>query len=216
MDERTLFGELCEKSLSNQYEKEISKENAKCSNSHYEKMSVILGYNVKRYRLHLSKRLIAAILAAAILLLVGCTAYIYREKIKNLIAEIHDKYVKVFSDDEENNTIPINEIYSLEYIPEGYDCIEETILPILVSYKWQNDEGNVISFTQDVMNTNIFIDVEHGYSKVMELENVEIYYKNTSQLNHYIWSDSVYLMKLSFDIELQESELIKIIQGIRK
>lgn len=215
MDERTWFGELCEKSLSNQYEKEISKENAKCSNSHYEKMSVILGCNVKRYRLHLSKRLIAAILAAAILLLVGCTVYIYREKIKNLIAEIHDKYVKVFSD-EENNIIPINEIYSLEYIPEGYDCIEETILPIFVSYKWQNDEGNVISFTQDIMKTNIFIDVENGYSKVMEFENVEIYYKNTSQFNRYIWSDGVYLMTLSFDTEVQESDLIKIIQGIRK
>lgn len=96
MDERNLFGELCEKSLYDQYEKEISGENAKCSASHYEKMSAILGYSVKRYRLHLSKRLIAAILAAVILLLAGCTVYIYREKIKNLFAEIHDRYVKVF------------------------------------------------------------------------------------------------------------------------
>lgn len=216
MDERALFGELCEKSLANQYEKEIAKENAKCSDSHYEKMSGILGYNVKRHCLHISKRLIAAILAVAILLLVGCTAYIYREKIKDLVAEIHDKYVKVFSDSEQTDPIPENQIYSLEYIPEGYYCVEEKILPIFVSYKWQNDEGNIISFTQDIMNTNIFMDAEHGYSKVMDLENVEIYYSNATKFNYYIWSDGVYLMMLSFDTEVQESELIKIIQGIKK
>lgn len=156
MDERNLFGELCEKSLYDQYEKEISGENAKCSASHYEKMSAILGYSVKRYRLHLSKRLIAAILAAVILLLAGCTVYIYREKIKNLFAEIHDRYVKVFSDAEENSTIPISEIYSLGYIPEGYDCIEEKILPVFVSYKWKNEQGNIISFTQDILKQIYF------------------------------------------------------------
>ena len=78
MDERALFGELCEKSLANQYEKEIAKENAKCSDSHYKKMSGILGYNVKRHCLHISKRLIAAILAAAILLLVGSNRYFHK------------------------------------------------------------------------------------------------------------------------------------------
>lgn len=216
MDERALCGELCEKSLANQYEKEIAKENAKCSDSHYEKMSGILGYNVKRHRLHISKRLIAAILAAAILLLVGCTAYIYREKIKDLIAEIHDKYVKVFSDTEGTNTIPIDEIYSLEYIPEGFYCIEEKILPIFVSYKWQNEYGNIISFTQDIMNTNIFMDAEHGYSEIMNIDNIELYHCNTSQSHYYIWSEGVYLMKLSFDTDVQESELVKIIQGIKK
>lgn len=216
MDERALFGELCEKSLANQYEKEIAKENAKCSDSHYEKMSGILGYNVKRHCLHISKRLIAAILAAAILLLVGCTAYIYREKIKDLIAEIHDKYVKVFSDSEQTDPIPENQIYSLEYIPEGYYCVEEKILPIFVSYKWQNDEGNIISFTQDIMNTNIFMDAEHGYSEIMNIDNMELYHCSTFQSHYYIWSDGVYLMMLSFDTEVQESELIKIIQGIKK
>ena len=216
MDERALFGELCEKSLANQYEKEIAKENAKCSDSHYEKMSGILGYNVKRHRLHISKRLIAAILAAAILLLVGCTAYIYREKIKDLIAEIHDKYVKVFSDTKVINTIPIDEIYSLEYIPEGFYYIEEKILLIFGSYKWQNEYVNIISFTQDIMNTNIFMDAEHGYSEIMNIDNIELYHCNTSQSHYYIWSEGVYLMKLSFDTDVQESELVKIIQGIKK
>lgn len=216
MDERNLFGELCEKSLYDQYEKEISGENAKCSASHYEKMSAILGYSVKRYRLHLSKRLIAAILAAVILLLAGCTVYIYREKIKNLFAEIHDRYVKVFSDAEENSTIPISEIYSLGYIPEGYDCIEEKILPVFVSYKWKNEQGNIISFTQDMLKTNIFLDYEHGYSKITVIENIEMYYNNNGQFSHYIWSDGLYLMTLSFNAEIQEAELVDIIQGIKK
>lgn len=216
MDEKAIFGQMCQQALVNQYNREMSQcqENAKCSHAHYRKMSAILGYKVKENR-RFTKRVIAAILAAVILLLAGCTAYVYREELRGLVAEIHELYIKIFPDDGNRNQAQdtITEIYSLDYVPDGYTIVRESIWSSRVRYEWRNEFGDAIIFTQSTTISGSF-DREHGGYEIINIDGKEIFYHYGVSSYVYLWFDGKYYMDLTFDEELPEDELLFILNGI--
>ena len=217
-----LFKKALTEALYSKYEDEIKEsadESAVCSPAHYNKLRK-LGINVKEQRsCKISRRSLVAILVATALLLVGCTAYVYRDKICDFIETVYEDYILVTYDSDKANDSEkiIEDPYILSYIPEGYELIEESKTSIWAYYKWQNDGDNEITFFQTTLDgTNFRLDVEQGYTVILYCDNYVIYFRKIEESYHYIWSDGKYALNLMSYVELSNEEISKIIDGIKR
>ena len=62
--------------------------------------------------------------------------------------------------------------------------------------------------------TNFIVDSESGYTKILEVEDYEIYYRSTDKKHFYIWNDGKYSIKLSSSTELSNDTIISMVRGI--
>lgn len=189
-----------------------------CSEGHYRKLSEIFGFEVKNPNIKRKtiRRTVAAILIAAALLLAGCTAVVYKEKIEDFFTTAFDTYIKGYfvSEDAENKEI-IEEYYTLTYVPEGYELVEEKHKVEVAISIWETQDGNQLIFEQSTLNAGrYFIDNESGQSDVIETEEYTVYFRNVDGTYRCIWSNEKFAFYLFFEKELSTEEIIKIIEGI--
>lgn len=122
-----LFKQAINEALTNKFQRmaDACDEEIVCSRRHRKAMRAIV--NGKTPRKPLSTKMIAILVAAAILLLAGC-AIIYRDEIRGFIIDIKELFVNVDFSEGENNSQKIEEIYELSYVPEGYDLKEQKLI----------------------------------------------------------------------------------------
>lgn len=169
----------------------------------------------KTPRKPLSTKMIAILVAAAILLLAGC-AIIYRDEIRDFITDVREFFVKVSFPEGDNDSQYIDEIYELTYIPEGYILADERINRMAVQYVFINTDGKSIRFMQQALDSSTFsIDSEHSDNTIIEIENYTIYSRIAGNMHYYLWNDGKYALKLISAIELTDEELLSIINGLK-
>ena len=183
-----------------------------CSDKHNLAMKTII-YGKAATKRHLSpkaKRLIAILVAAA-LLLTSC-GIIFRNEIR----EIFEEFFVLLSYDGDEADI-IDEVYELGYLPEGYSLKDEKIRPVRVQYDFQNENGDYIWFEQKLLDgTDFVVDNESGYAEINNIEDYEIYYRYTDGRHVYVWNDGKYSMFIRSNLELPTSEIVLIIEGLTK
>lgn len=157
-----------------------------------------------------------AILVAAALLLTGC-GIVFRNEIREIIEEVSEFFVELtYSSNRANGSI-IEEIYELSYVPDEYYLENSIISPTMTKYVFSDASGSKLFFEQNTLNNSFFIvDIEHGYSLNVKINNYDIYYKNLDDYHLYLWNDGKYSMTISLYRELSVEELDHIINGIRK
>lgn len=218
-----LFGEILEEVSIKKYNEAISAmDDARCSEKHYRRMIKILGIEVEPYIPHHKWRLrtqILAIIITIMIVLTGCAAAVImiNEEIRDAIIEFFDDYLVIrYNEDVPQQTNTIDEPYILTYIPDGYDQTEEVINPIIVSYKWQNSEGESIVFRQETLDgSKQLIDNEEGELINIEKWGVQIKCCISENSFRYFWNDGKYSMIISSTSEIVEYELEAIIKGIK-
>ena len=219
IDERDMFKKALSEAMSQKYDSELAKANNEidisCSKRHYLRLSAILGFNVGNAK-RFSKRLLAAILAAA-LLLTGCTVYAYRTEIKEFFVEIYEKHIRVTYDTDKNNLMGknITKAYRATYIPEGYELVEKSNTSLHISYRWEDFNGNSIILQQRVFDgTKFYVDAENGDTEIINYQQYKIYLRELDNSYHYIWNEGEYALRLKTTVRLTNDELFKIISGI--
>ena len=205
----------------NVYDRELAEctEDAKCSRRHYAKMRKILGVTIlpaTSRKMQIKRRVLAALIAA-VMLLTGCTAYAYREDIKDFIETVLDDYIRVSYNDGEKpaSSATISEYYTLGYVPEGYElvkCLEQ-------SYRnreeWENSAGDYIVFVQYcIENALLGLDTESEDWELVKVGDHEVYCRCVG-INYYIWNDGKYAYQLTLSTELPDQEMISIIEGLK-
>lgn len=219
-EDRELFGKAVLEVLVSKYDDELKwcKEDAGCSEIHLRKMRGILGYNVCKPKV-IGKRLRkfrVAIIIAAALLLVGCAAYVYREKIKGFIFEHYDKYVEV-QFDVDLNAVPtcIEAEYALGYVPEGFEQVRRTVLETINFQEWNNESGDSILFVQEIIGKGGYdVDNERGEMSIFEYGEYTILLKTVETVKLYLWNDGKYGLVLEVPIYTADEEVLKIIDNI--
>ncbi len=216
-DDRSLFGQMCEQSLTKQYEEDIKKyadESAKCSRRHYKRLEKITGIKLKGSRT-LSGKAVLLILAAAIALLTACAALIYSDKIGEFFAEFYDDYINVGVSAEGQEENPkITEWYVLSYVPEGFELDKETKTATFSHYVWENSEGKRILYRQMInwddtkFNTNNATTIE-----TMSFD-FKVYYYQGDDTDFYFWKSYGYYFKISSNYPLDEALLNEMIGGV--
>ncbi len=219
MKDMSLLKEAICLGLNQRFDEELllNSEPATCSPSHYKKLSEILGISVERAEKKLlKKRSLIALLIAACIMLIGCTAYVFKNEIYCFIEEIHETFISLSFDKEQVDPPKyIEEIYELRYVPEGYKLIEATDFSSIY-YVWENDIGGRISFDQFLPDsTNIFFDAEKGASEILEICGSKIYCRFYEDYFAYLWTDGKYGLYLDSNIKFDTAELKKIIENIK-
>ena len=217
MDNKT-NQELFKQALVEGVNKRIDREIADCneeitySRRHIKNMARIV--NGKEIKKPLNRKMIAILVAAAILLLAGC-AIIYRNEIREFITDIKEYFVKIKFDEGENYSQTIDEIYELTYVPDEYSLENQHIGKMLVQYLFSNADDDYIKFIQQSIDaSNFYVDIEHSDNEIIEIGDYTVYSRKTNGTYYYLWNDGKYALHVYSTIELSDSELMLIINGV--
>ena len=221
--ERELFQKALLEAMVNKYDREMTQctEDSHCSDGHFERVAKIIGIkavNAKSHR-RTSKRTVVALILAAVLFLSSCfVVYAYRNEIWGFVEKIYEKYIAVSFENKDNahdSTGEISIVYKLSYLPDGYTVTDERITPLSAFYEFENSDGLVITFTQkNLRSAQFWLDVEHGESVVIAVENLDIYCRMIDNSYNYIWNDGEHAMLLTSDTEFSQDVLLQIIEGV--
>ena len=218
MDNKTnqeLFKQALVEGVNRRLDREIAAydEDITYSRRHIKNMERIV--KGKTPRKPLSTKMIAILVAAAILLLAGC-AIIYRNEIREFVSKVYDSFVELRFEEGEQESRNIEEIYELTYLPEGYELESQIIGQQLIQYIFIDSEGHKLKFIQQSLDSSSFsVDIEHGDYNIINIGEYEIYYQQTDGIYCYLWNDGKYALKLNSKEELSYETLEAIINGIK-
>lgn len=187
-----------------------------CSKEHIAACKAIIRGTYKNRPLWSDAKIkIAAIIAAATMLLAGCTA-IYKDEIKTFIKHIYEEYIEItFGDSGSGAPQSIEEIYELTYVPKGYALKTEFNSKSMVSYTFESENGETLTFDQCVLNGSSFnFDNERSDSILITVGKNDVYFTNTNKNYSYIWNDGKYALIIISTKEISYDELLKVIDGI--
>ncbi len=165
------------------------------------------------------RRAVVALIAAASLLLVGCTAYIKRNEIVRFVKEVYEKYSTV-SIEKLSDEAPLEAIateYTLTYLPDGYELINNYSNSVKEKRIWQNNTGDRIIFLQTIFDSSLYVlDESRGTFEVFFIGEYQVYsWINTSTEKHIcIWTDEIYTFTLEFPVTLSNEEIEAMILSI--
>ena len=210
--------ELFRKALVEGVSRRIDRELAACdeevvfSRRHLRAMKRII--NGKTPAKPINRKMVAILVAAAVLLLAGC-AIIYRDEIRDFITDVKEYFVEIRFDEGDNESRVIEEVYELTYLPDGYVLEKQNVGQRMIQTIYVNSEGEKIKFIQQPLDTSGFaVDIEHDYDKFTNISDFEIYYRHTNGTYYYIWNDGKYAMKLNSSKELPIEVVELIICGL--
>lgn len=169
------------------------------------------------------KRAILVAIIAAVFALTSCTvAIVYRKKIAGFIEQTFDNFAWISADKEGNNEgakdypTTIENVYEFTYIPEGYELKSQTVQSFVVLSIYEYTNGKEIIIRQMIMDESEFkADIKQGYSKAFGIEKIEVYLREDSSVNTYIFEYNGYMMQIQFEDMLYKDEFAKIISGIK-
>ena len=169
-----LFQQAINEGLSNKFDKMAAEctEEIVYSDRHKLAMQTIIygKANTKRTLSPKMKRIIAILVAAAILL-TSC-GIIFRNELREIFK---DFFVSLTYEANDESDGIIEEIYILGYLPEGYVLENEDISNTLVRYQWINSSGDKLYFEQRTLTRSDFIvDSESGYSQIKDIEEYDV------------------------------------------
>ena len=219
-----LFKDALVEAMLREFDRDMEhcEESPICSPEHYKRMSEIVGFDVtkprrNKHKMSLRKRIIIFIIAAA-LALTGCVAAIYYRQIGNFMEKFYKDHIEVWFDNEEANQPPkqIEDVYTLTYVPDGYELIHKEQNELWVSYHFKNNSDKLIIFEQWLFNDlNQVIDSEEGDSTTIRHKNFTIYCKNMNDSFYYRFYNEKYAFSISTRCILPEPEILKILDGLK-
>lgn len=209
-----LFKQALNEAVSNKFDKMADEctEEIVYSEKHKLAMRTIIYGKADTKRVWSPKmRRIIAILIAVALLLTSC-GIIFRNEIREIFKEF---FVSLTYEGDEESAESIKDVYCLGYVPEGYILEKEMIEKTFVRYEFKNESEETLFFEQrPLASAEFVVDSESGYSRIVEIEEHEIYYRYSGTYNYYIWKNDKYTIKLRSTIKLSNEDIILIYDGI--
>lgn len=216
---RILFQQAIFEGISQRYEEELAEntESADCSKKHIARMrrffKLLRRGTTTAKRL---KRVLAAALIAAAVLLAGCTVYIFRGSVWESVVKIYKDHIEIsLNQDDGKNDQPIKDIYAIGYMPEGYELKTDRSTPGIIYRVWENAESDRINFEQySLFNSDILLNAEDGSTTMVECNGWEVYCRQYEDSCYYIWVDRSYYLMISVRRNVPREEVLRIIESI--
>lgn len=218
-DERELFRQALAEAFVRKYERDLAecRETAQCSDEHIRRINEIIRQNEEMNGQRNRRAWLVALLVAATLLLMACTAYAYHEEIKNFVEKVYEDYIKVTYDEEiatPSADVIVNH-YTLGYVPDGYVSTVELYLTATSRCEWKNSNGDYLFFEQCVLDSTSFsLDVEAGETTVITYGDYIVYCRISDTFT-YIWNDGFYSFSIISSKSLSEDTFIRILEGMK-
>ena len=163
----------------------------------------------------------AAGIAAAILIAFTCTLTVsaVRDPFVSFCMNTYEKFTELFFDASDIEKAPqtIETVYTLGYVPEGYELDGEYIFEKHRITIWKNAKGDSIEFEQDILSGMLNIDNESEKFIFIDTDNMQVLYKEKHGIKTYFWNTADYRYNLRvIDDEISMEECMNIIQSIEE
>ena len=216
-ENRALFAEALTEALSRKYEAALSSATAATPSEayHAKVRQTILKARSDAFR----KRLLTALLAAALLLLASCTAVYYaRTELDFFSAEERENHLAILFTEEQKASAPktIEEHYTMTYIPEGFSVKDKAFDEFDVKIFLENENGETIVLRQMAFggSFSLTMDSEMHEWQVLQIDKFDFIYLFGSDTHLFYWCDGRYLLRLSSNVPIPLEEIEKIANGI--
>ena len=215
--EKRLFGKALAEVISKTLDEELRecKETAACSRAHSRYVKYTVKYGEAPKVRKISKRTLALIIAAA-LLLTGCAALV-RDQIAGFFMTILETR-NVIESPVEISEYPktIEEKRIPQVLPEGYELGEEVFTGRTLDMTWKNETGEFLVFSQMVHEAfHTGVDNEHGEWTEKEICGVRVlFYDHLDGEIQFLWMDE-YVYHIYSSQRLSQQEIANIIQNVK-
>lgn len=210
-----LFKEALTEGLCNRIDKRIAEctESITTSAAHKRAMRKIINGTAEKGGFTLRKKTVIAILVAVALLLTGC-AVIYRKQIAHFVEEIFHTFMTLECAQTPDEEGEIEDVYELTYVPEGYVLNKVYRQKTFIKTVFVK-AGFAIAFEQLSSCVN-YLDSENGYTKIGEIDTVDVYYRYSFERHYYFWRSEDYCFELNSELQLSTEEVEKIVTGAKR
>ena len=163
----------------------------------------------------IGKRIIAAIVALMLVVGGGIGVYAFREPIVKFITEIKDKFVEIFFCEADVSKAPaeIETVYTLGYVPDGYELESRENMGVKARLIWSNGEDEIV-LTQRLLSNNATIDSEKTDFRILYIDELQIITTDKNGSKALYWNNGEYAFELKFTDNISDEECIKIINSL--
>ena len=160
-----------------------------------------------------TKSLLAAIIVIIVTFIGLMSVSAIREPIIDFVKKVFPQYNEITLN--KGSVLPVDTIeteYTLTYLPEGFKLETYQKDDCGIFAVWRNENGEEVTFSQDILNLNVSVDTEHGYEEL----NINgypayfIYYEQNAILS---WSDGEYCFTLNVPINYKD-EIITMSENV--
>jgi len=170
----------------------------------YRKAAVRKKRTCPRY-VEAARRAASILIAVGVLFGLSAGVYAAREPIVTFLTEVKEKYTEFFFREEDVAKAParIETVYTLGFVPEGYELESEQVWDEHIKYTWKNADGNLINFTQGVLDGKMMIDNETEEVLTFSIGEQQIFATEKYGTKIYFWNTNDY----SYDLRVHDDDI---------
>ena len=171
----------------------------------------------RKYFNTVGKRIAACVAAIMIIFGGSMTVKAFREPVVEFFTNAYEKIVEIFFGDDDIANAPseIETVYTLGYVPDGYEMESYSInkYGLFSKIVFSNGENEIV-FQQYTLNGKFVMDNEDANYKYIFANDIKIAVTNKQEKRILYWNTDEYSFKLSISIEFTEEECIDIITSL--
>lgn len=157
-------------------------------------------------------------IAAAILIFFGCsmTVSAVRKPVVEFLINVYEKLVEFFFDEESIANAPstIETVYTLGYIPEGYELKEIKRRSGFIDYTWKNENGSQIFMSQRILAGTSTLDNENSNFTIIYRMGVKIAFIEKFEAKAFKWNSAEYEFYLTIPDDFSLEECMILIESL--
>lgn len=159
-------------------------------------------------------------LAAAMLIAFGCsmTVKAVREPVVEFFANIYEKFVEIIFGEDDIAKAPdtIETVYTLGFIPNGYEMDRFFIDRDMTNMTWINKNGDSLVLSQGILDGSFIMDREESSYHIIERNNKKIAYSEKYGRKCFLWNSEEYEFSLTMSSNISEEEALALIDSLKK
>lgn len=171
----------------------------------------------RKYFNTVGKRIVACVAAVMLIFGASMTVKAFREPVVEFFTNVYEKIVEIFFDHDDVAKAPseIETVYTLGYVPDGYEMESYSIDECKMVSKtvFSNNQDKII-FRQQILDGMSGLDNEDTDYQYFYIDNTKVALTEKGELKTLYWNNDKYSFVLSVDIEISKEECIKIISSV--
>ena len=160
--------------------------------------------------------MIAVVIALAFGLSMSVSAV--REPVVKFFVHIYERFVEFFYDDDVVTKAPstIETIYTLGYVPEGYELESCEIGKTMVVFIWTNGAGEQVVFSQGLLCEYSLMDNENSDYELLYVNDMSVAYIDKQDNSFYYWNTSEFRFLLRVPCDISQEVIENMIESLTK
>ena len=171
----------------------------------------------RKYFNTVGKRIAACVAAVMIIFGGSMTVKAFREPVVEFFTNAYEKIVEIFFGDDDIANAPseIETVYTLGYVPDGYEMESYFVNNFNTSTTtvFTNNETELI-FCQYILGTKAGLDNEDTNLEYLYIGDMKVLIVDKNETRSLFWNTNEYAFSLDMHIQISEDEWIAIIQSI--